>query len=705
MLHKTSSGEIHASDGFVPRRLLRALLAAVSLGAAFFAASLLLEWSPLLICLAGGCGGFLAGWTWNRRATHGVERKLLRAHARWLVSDETMLILQHPLPTLHAALSLLQGSGDIPPAISVLHPKRPPHTVAANVGVLSRLQSARREIHGVSTDLVQAGRLGQGTPPTAEWILDNEYVVEGNATDVLVNLPLRFCRRLPTLPDGPSAGMPRIYDVACALVASLELRLDRENICAFVDACQVSAPLATGELWALPQMLRIALIQGIRDLALRTSAELRERETADFWANRLIRANRRGPDQLFTILAELSVSQPSPSPYFAGQLVGHLYDEESALVLVQGWLERSFHQPLREVSLREQNRQAKDQVSIGNAFTSLRHLALLDWREIFEHSSRVEQLLRGDPAGIYHAMDFGTRDRYRRIVEELARRSGRTESDVAQLVLDLAAAPEAAEGKRHVGTWLIGEGRPLLARRLGCGESPGYRRLQGIYRHGAALYPPVLAVLTVAASLALAMAGPFGPRLPVRLTAAVLLLLPVSQLVLELLNYLVTRLLPPRALPKLDFRASGIPDEFRTLVVVPVLLGDEESIRSEAEKLEIRYLANKERNLLFSLFTDYRDADLASSDSDERLLQKMVERLNALNQRHGDGRFFLFHRERAWSVSEQKFIGWERKRGKLEELNGLIAGSSPEESERLVRVGSPAELRKVSLKWQAVMAR
>ena len=307
--------------------------------------------------------------------------------------------------------------------------------------MLSRLHDARRQIHEVCIDLIQAGRLEQGTPPTAEWILDNEYVIEGNARDVQVNLPLRFSRQLPSLADGPSAGLPRIYEIACeprcgagtAPGQGEHLRIHRR-----LPGRPPPWPSASSGPFPRCCASRWCRASGISPL--RTSAELREREIADFWASRLIRANRRGPDQLFAILAELSVTQPSPSPYFAGQLIGHLYDEESALVLVQGWLERAFHQPLGDVSLREQNRQARDQISIGNAFTSLRQLALLDWREIFEHSSRVERLLRADPSGIYRGMDFETRDRYRRIVEELARRSGRTEDEVARRVLALAAA-------------------------------------------------------------------------------------------------------------------------------------------------------------------------------------------------------------------------------------------------------------------------
>ncbi len=184
---------------------------------------------------------------------------------------------------------------------------------------------------------------------------------------------------------------------------------------------------------------------------------------------------------------------------------------------------------------------------------------------------------------------------------------------------------------------------------------------------------------------------------------ALLLLIPASQLALEVMNYLVMRLFPPRTLPKMDFRVSGIPDACRTLVVVPMMLVDQETIKAEAEKLEIRYLANKEANLLFGLYSDYKDAAQAHCDADAALLQTATQCIEALNQRHGGERFFLFHRERKWCESEQKFIGWERKRGKLEELNDLIVGTRPREAERLVYVGDPdsSPTSGTSLPWTA----
>ena len=739
LVHKTAGGDVHIGDPFLWRRALGVTLTAILFGGLAGVASLVLHGSApilsgslsaLVPIFAGGLIGTLLGGVWIRRSKYGVERRLLEDHARWLVSEETVLILQAPIETLRFPAAALRESGDIPPAVFVLYPKREnpigdlrslgaplspaqiqehaqrlakDHEVdpktRRNAELLRRVENAHQWVHQVCLSLSEASRLEQGTPPTAEWILDNEYVVESNARDVQLNLPRRFYQELPALANGPYRGLPRIYGLAKELVSSAEWRIDRENILAFIEAYQSVRTLTIGELWAVPQMLRIALMESIRDLAAGALTELREGEFADFWANRLITANRRDPKQLFSILAELAATQPSPSPYFATQLVDHLYDEDAALAPVQSWIERTYRNSLSELNLREQNRQTKDQISIGNAFTSLRQLALLDWRGVFERLSRVERLLRFDPSGVYSKMDFDTRDRYRRTIEELARGSGQAEDQVAQRAIELAtqAASEAAKDERrlHVGTYLMGEGRREFARLIRCHEAPRFRVLQWIYRHHSAVYFLGLSLFSAVSISLIVLPGLRGQTPGIRLVIALLLLIPVSQLAIDVLNYLVMRLLPPRALPKMNFEVSGIPDAFRTLIVVPVLMGDAETIRAEVENLEIRYLANKEGNLLFSLFTDYTDSDQAHREDDERLLQTATESLEALNHRYGGKRFFLFHRDRTWSESEQKFIGWERKRGKIEELNRLIDGTRPEDADRLVYVGDPDHLSKV----------
>ena len=738
LLRKDADGAVHTGDPFLLRLALGIILSAILFGVAGWIATLLMQWpkatpglnvslSLALILASAALGAFTAP-LWLRRSRYGVDLGIMRDQARWLVSGESALIIQAPIESLQHPLVLLRESGDPPPALFILHPKRERraearipaaklspaqiiehalrHAAEQRVDpepqrsneLLKRLKRSRHWVRQVYADLTAASRLEQKATPAADWILDNEYILEGNARDVLLNLPKRFYQQLPTLASDPYRGMPCVYGLAKELVGHTDLYLDQENILPFVEAYQTVRPLTIGELWATAQMLRIALIESIQSLAVTALADLRDRQLADFWANRLIAANRRDSNHLFAILAELAKAEPNPSQYFAAQLVGLLYDEEAALAPVKSWLERTLKCSLFDLHLREQNRQTREQLSCGNAFTSLRTLALLDWRETFEKLSRTEQALRRDPSGIYPQMDFATRDRCRRAIEEIAQAANQSEEQITGHVIRLAtqAAEKStnSELQSHAITWLVGDGRAELVRLLACREALRYRIFEWIYRHHTAVYATGIAVFSALFFFLIASFRPVIPSLVIRL-GLLLLLIPVSQLAIEIVNYLVTRLLPPRPLPKMDFAESGIPDAFRTLVVVPMMLVNEKTVRAEAEKLEIRYLANKEENLLFSLFSDYTDSATLSRSDDSHLLQLVTECLRDLNLRHGGDRFFLFHRERSWCESEQKFIGWERKRGKLEELNGLLDGTRPENAPQLVYVGNQQQLADV----------
>ncbi len=737
LVHKGLDGEIHVADSFFWQRSLGVSFAACLSGGIGWIAALLLYWSqsytvwniPIsltLILIFSTCGA-LGAFFWLRRSRFCVDPGVVSSHSRWLVPGESVLILQTPVESMQQPVAMLRETGDPPPALFIMHPQREQRVErripAVNLSLaqimeyarrlsgeqqvdprpqhstelLKRIKQSRHWVRHVCEDLTAASRLEQKATPAADWILDNEYILESTARDILLNLTRRFYRQLPLLASEPYRGMPCIYGLAKDLVTHSDLRLDSEIILAFIEAYQSVRSLTIGELWAIPQMLRFALIESIRSLAVTVLADLRERQLADLWANRLIAANRRDANQLMALLAELAKAEPSPSSYFGCQLVGLLYDEEAALLPVQSWLERTLKSPLYELNLREQNRQIREQLFCGNAFTSLRQLSLLDWREIFEQLSRVEHLLRLDPSGVYPGMDFATRDRCRRAIEELARGCTHSEEQVAAHVVKMATLAGSDEiideRSRHVGAWLTGERRAELAKQLACHETCRYRLLEWIYRHHNSVYFSAIGILMV---LLLFLAGAAGLTHSVGLTGitglVLLLLIPVSQLAIESVNYLLTRLLPTRRLPKMDFEDTGIPDAYRTLVVVPMMLVNPETILAEVEKLEIRFLANKEANLLFSLFTDYTDSTEPTREDDSRLLETVRGRLVELNARYGGERFFLFHRERTWSDSEQKFIGWERKRGKLEELNRLIEGTRAENASPLVYLGNPDHL-------------
>ena len=656
-----------------------------------------------------------------------VSRAVIERHINWLRFEESLLIIQAPLQSLTSAVQILRDSIETEISIFALHPQRdfpeapdlykltalPLPQIRAHAvqlskehhvdlkgnpsrDLLTQLDNARQTIHTICGDLIEAVRLEQSLGPIAEWILDNEYLIESHGRDVQVNLPRTFYRELPALTVDPDRNFPRVYSLAKELVGHCDARLDRENILAFLSAYQEDEYLTIGELWALPLMLRIALIQRVEQLARLAWRELRDRELADFWANRLLATLRRDPHQLFAVMAELAEEQGHPSSYFATQLTGHLYDEDAALVPVQSWLERSLRRPLTELHSAEQSRQAVSQISIGNAITSLRQLSLLDWREIFEGQSHVEQILRRDPASIYQDMDFETRNQYREAIEVLAKGSGVEQVQVARKAIELAGAGESREGwksrQKHVGTYLIGEARKQFSKTIDCHEPLRFRFYQWIYRHHTSLYLTSILFATMGLMAYPILVSTRGLITIFEVLVLIFLTLPASQLATEATNYLATRILPPRELPKLDFSKNGIPDSYRTLVVIPMLLSDENTINEEIEKLEIRYLGNRGHNLIFALFSDFIDADSEVTELDADLLRTAEEGIRRLNRSYGEGRFYHFHRQRIWSESEGKFIGWERKRGKLEELNQLILGLRREDEPSIVYVGEAEHL-------------
>jgi len=259
-------------------------------------------------------------------------------------------------------------------------------------------------------------------------------------------------------------------------------------------------------------------------------------------------------------------------------------------------LERSLRQSLNELHSAEQSRQAADQIAIGNAITSLRQLSLLDWREIFESQSKVEQILRRDPARIYPDMDFETRNQYREVVEVLAKGSGMEENHVARLVVEMAGAVETSEGwisrQKHIGAYLVGEKRQLFSKEVGCRENLRFRFDQWFYKNHTFIYLASIILTTLGLLVYPLLRSLNGTISIFEVLAVLLLFLPASQLATEWINYLISRILPARQLPKLDFSKNGIPDAYRTLVVVPMLLTDKATITNEIDKLEIRFIVN-----------------------------------------------------------------------------------------------------------------
>jgi hypothetical protein len=322
--------------------------------------------------------------------------------------------------------------------------------------------------------------------------------------------------------------------------------------------------------------------------------------------------------------------------------------------------------------------QSADQVSISNSIASLRLLAATDWREFVELLSHVEQVLCADPAGVYANMDFATRDHYRHVVERLARHCVQPETSVAQSAIELARSTQPEGGvAEHVGYYLVGEGRISLEHRLNARVplADRWKRLLQSAPLKFYLYPALLLTLLLAWPF---LDAAYQNGMPVYWLAllAVPALLMTSRLAIGLVNWLVTLTVAPSILPRLDF-SEGIPAEARTLVAIPTMFANADDIEALAESLEVRFLANRDANLYFALLSDFMDAPAEVMPEDAALLALAGELIEALNAKYADAqvdRFFLLHRPRHWSATERVWMGHERKRGKLAELNALLRG-------------------------------
>ncbi len=525
---------------------------------------------------------------------------------------------------------------------------------------------------------------GQAVSPGGEWLIDNFYLIEEQIRTARRHLPRTYSRQLPQLRNGPAAGFPRVYHIALDLIAHLDGRIDVESVTKFIAAYQDIHALRIGELWAVPIMLRLALIENTRRIAARIALGLKDRVLAEGWALRLIETAEREPANLILILADMARSNPPLSTAFVAEFSRHMQGKSPSLSIALQWIEHRLAEQGQSVEERvhlEAQQQAANQVSIGNSIASLRVLGAIDWREFVEGLSVVEQTLRRDPAGVYAAMDFATRDRYRHAVENVAKHSAYSEEDVARHVLALAirGAAELGSAQRtaHVGFYLADKGLPALEK-LAQARLPVSRTIRRFICHyPLTLYLGLMGVLTAVFSAGLLWCAAAGGVTRLGLAGlAPLIFLAMSQLAVTLVNWLESLIMPPRMMPRMDF-AQGIPREYPAMVVIPTMLADPAGAESLLERLEVHYLSNRDDRLYFALLTDFKDAPRETMPEDAAALQAAREGIQRLNQRYGSAArqpFFLFHRPRRWCPAEGKWLGYERKRGKLTEFNAVLRG-------------------------------
>ncbi len=532
--------------------------------------------------------------------------------------------------------------------------------------------------------IVAGTRDGRALTPAAEWLIDNYHLVEKQLRQIGADLPPGYYRKLPKLASGPFAGYPRAFGLAWAYVAHTDSSFDVEMLVACVNAYQEVQPLTISELWATSISLQIVLIENLRRLAQEIAVSRAARRAADGLADRLLGVGGRAPEAAANVFARQPEGRLQEA--FVVQLVHRLRDQDPSFTPALAWLDTrlgkqgtSADAVVREVH----RRQGAANVTVRNIVTSLRMISEVDWREIFERFCLVDAELA--KSGHFLEMGFSTRTLYRSAVEELSRGSVHGELDVARLAVAAAAAPNPSlsptEQSRRgdPGYYLLAGGRRAFEASLGFAKFRIWPKpvtaVVNFDVYAASILVVSLALIVGAVCL-LSRLGVGAVALGFLAAFGALSAIDVAVALVNRCATLIVRALPLPGLALFD----GVPATLRTMVVMPTMLTHEEEIAQLVERLEIHYLASPEGELHFALLSDWCDADAETRDEDSALLAFAQLRVAGLNARYGPApagpRFFVLQRRRVFSQSEQRWIGWERKRGKLHELNRWLRGAT-----------------------------
>ncbi|MDD5268849.1 MAG: glucoamylase family protein [Methylococcales bacterium] len=567
--------------------------------------------------------------------------------------------------------------------------------------LIPRVRENCRVLRDAYEAVAKAVREQHAITPAAEWLLDNFHVLEEQVSDIHVDLPENFYRDLPRLTEGVLAGYPRVYGIAWALVAHTDSRFDPELLTLFVRAYQNVEPLTIGELWAIPSTLRVLLVENLRRMAVRIMRSQNGRQLADGFLDRVeqIAAQLDKPD---SPLPEGVLPAAPQRQAFVVQILQRLHDPHPGTTLsldfLNDWLSEQGVS-LDEIVVREHADQIADNQTVRNIIISMRAISAFDWSKFAEDTSLLDACLRAHDG--YERMDFLTRDRYRHAVEDLAKQSPYSEVEIARRVIDkvqqVSGQSTADNRQLEPGYYLIGAGRYAFEREVGYRPSFRQQLLRAYVAHAGLAYMGSLCLLT-----GLLLALPLSASIAAGLSGFQLFLIalfgafPASDIAVGLVNQLIISGLPPRYLPRFDLShlprlelMDSVPLTLSTFVVVPTLFVSEAGVKEQIEQMEIRYLANPGGHVRFALLSDWSDAELENMPGDDCLLNLALDAVAELNAKHGEQRFFVFHRKRLWNPSEGKWMGWERKRGKLHEFNRLLRGA--EDTSFLPVDGKPAQ--------------
>jgi cellobiose phosphorylase len=516
--------------------------------------------------------------------------------------------------------------------------------------------------------------------PCAEWLLDNLYLIKKEYKDIKAGMTEDYYRSLPVIEEGAMKGYPRIYYIAKEMLDHTYGTVDEDTIEDFINSYEENTILKNCELWLLPTMIRIALMQNISNIIEEMIFMQKERDRAQITAEKIINSGKNVSDTIEALRSR----KIKFSSYFTEKLIRTLRDNFIEDTRIYRWIDEELDKRdsnvKRMVNIDHQ-KQGIYQVSMENSINGIREICALNWKENFQRLSYVEQILQKDPAGVYGRMDFYSRDHYRHIVEKLSKKIGVPESFIAKKAVECAeeASTSFEDYEKHVGYYLMDAGICCLKKKIKhSGEE--YKKVDFEVTKSITedFYIGTIIFGTVFLDSLISGVNFYTGNLSLwqYVIQFIVFLIPSSEIFTSIFNWSINRLSEPRFIPKMEFK-EGIPEKFSTAVVIPALTSDEGRMKELINDMEVYYLANEEKNLYFVLLEDFKDSIKEEEDKDKIIVDTALDEIGKLNEKYGDkerDKFYFLSRRRRYNEKEKKWMGWERKRGKLMEFNSLIRG-------------------------------
>lgn len=542
----------------------------------------------------------------------------------------------------------------------------------------------------LNEDIVQK----RTVPPAAEWLLDNFYIVEEQVKSIRRDLTRKEYNELPVLKRGPFKGYARIFAISAEFVSHIDGQIEVDTLMKYLDAYQSHTVLLEREISIIPIMLKLALIEKIRIISEKVKETKIQWNEADEIFEKWM-ADEGDTESIVRLMKSnldaMGVGAVNPS--FVEHLFYRLRRSGRSYAGVLKYIDENlekFHTSAEATAQKEHNVQAVHTVSMGNCIASLKYISSVNWPGIFESISFLEKILKQDPDGTYQQMDINSRNHYKVQIGALAKIHRVSELHIAQEAVELAreamaevteVSAQRADRKRcHVGWYIVGKGLKTLEDRQK-GEKTFYEKLkQKIAGSLGIVYMSFIAVVTLLiVCLASLYAGSRTDHIPWFLVAvaALTVLIPASDLAITIANWFICKVRKPAFFPRLELK-EDIPEQFCTMVVIPALLSDEKRVEQLIENMESHYLANREKNLYFALLGMFSDAKGPSKDNDTAILHAAsygIKNLNAKYAKDGKDLFYFYNRLRKYNEKDNKWTGWERKRGTLMEFNEMLLGS------------------------------